>query len=124
MPPMASIRDPNLLQSTSEIATQPVKINNRPMQHTTLGKPLSRILSKAPLISALPQHPFEKLVLKILNGVKLKAGEGILGRSDPYITLKPGSTEFRTKPDINGGKNPVSPSFSFFYPHANPSKMR
>ncbi|KAL3796651.1 hypothetical protein HJC23_009951 [Cyclotella cryptica] len=105
MPPMTPIGNSNILQSTSEISTHQMS-NTHSMNHAPLEKPPPHIPSEAPPISPLPQHPFGKLVLKIIRGVNLKAGQGVFGRADPYITLRLGSTEFRTKTDKNGGKNP------------------
>lgn len=102
---MTPIRDPNLLH---KIATQLVRMTNRPMKQTLLGKPPSHNPSAAPPIRPLPQHPFGKLVLNILKGVNLKAGQGVFGRADPYSALKVGSTEFRTKPHRKVGKKLLS----------------
>jgi hypothetical protein len=50
------------------------------------------------------------LVLKIIKGVNLKAGQGVFGRADPYVILKLGNVNYRTGTHQNGGKNPVSES--------------
>ncbi|KAL7487815.1 hypothetical protein ACHAW6_013406 [Cyclotella cf. meneghiniana] len=97
VPTMTPIRDPNLLQFTSKIATQLVRMTNRPMKHTLLGKPPSHNPSAAPPIRPLPQHPFGKLVLNILKGVNLKAGQGVFGRDDPYSALKERNEDFDWK---------------------------
>jgi hypothetical protein len=105
---MTPIRNPNFSEPSSDIASQPLLVNNRPIHPTPLGKPPPHIPSEAPPITPKPQHPFGKLVLKIIKGVNLKAGQGVFGRADPYIIMKLGNVEYRTRTHQNGGKNPVS----------------
>jgi hypothetical protein len=107
---MTPIRNPNF-RPPGEMGTQPLMMNNRPIHPSPLGKPPPHIPSEAPPISPRPQHPFGKLVLKIIKGVNLKAGQGVFGRADPYIRLKLGNTAFTTRTHRNGGKNPVSVIF-------------
>ena len=112
-PPMTPIRNTNLFEPPSEAGTQPLLMNNnRPIHPTPLGKPPPHIHSEAPPITPQPQHPFGKLVLKIIRGTNLKAGQGVFGRADPYVTLKLGSAECKTRTHKNGGKNPVSATWS------------
>lgn len=105
-PPMTPIRNPNF--SSSGVTAQPLLVNNRPIHPTPLGKPPPHIPSEAPPITPKPQHPFGKLVLKIIKGANLKAGQGVFGRADPYVTLKLGDIAYKTRTHQNGGKNPVS----------------
>ena len=73
-----------------------------------LGKPPPHIHSQTPPISVQPQHAFGKLVVGIIKGLNLKAGQGVFGRADPYVKLKIGDREFTTSCHKDGGKNPVS----------------
>ncbi len=79
-----------------------------------LGKPPPHIHSQTPPISVQPQHAFGKLVVGIIKGLNLKAGQGVFGRADPYVKLKIGDTEFTTSCHKDGGKNPVSFVFSLY----------
>ncbi|KAL7549562.1 hypothetical protein ACHAWF_012833 [Thalassiosira exigua] len=99
MPTMTPIRNPNP-------ATQPLIVNNQPMHPTPLGKPPPHISSQAPSITPQPQRAFGKLVVTILKGLNLKAGQGVFGRADPYVKLKLGDSEFVSNTHKNGGKNP------------------
>ena len=71
-----------------------------------LGKPPPHIHSQAPPIAPQPQHAFGKLVVTIIKGLNLKAGQGVFGRADPYVRLRVGDSECTTTPHKNGGKNP------------------
>lgn len=108
MPQMSPLHSPKTYQSSMETPTKPVMVNNRPMHPTPLGKPPPHIHSQAPPIAPQPQHAFGKLVVTIIKGLNLKAGQGVFGRADPYVKIKLGDSDFRTKPHKNGGKNPVS----------------
>lgn len=109
IPPMTPIRNPSFAEPTSDVATQSLLMNNnRPIHPTPLGKPPPHIPSEAPPITPLPQHPFGKLVLKIIRGVNLKAGQGVFGRADPYVKLHLGNVAYKSRTHQNGGKNPVS----------------
>ena len=114
-PAMTPIRNPGLSKSSGQVSTQPLLVNNRPIHPTPLGKLPPHIPSEAPPITPQPQHPFGKLVLKIIKGVNLKAGQGVFGRADLYVTLKLGSIEHKTKTHKNGGKNPVSDSLVYLF---------
>lgn len=37
----------------------------------------------------------------------LKAGQGMFGKADPYAKLRAGTQEYSTKPNPDGGKNPI-----------------
>lgn len=76
--------------------------------HPTLGKPPPHIQSQVPPITPQPQHAFGKLVITLIKGLNLKAGQGVFGRADPYVKIKLGDKEFITKTHKNGGRNPVS----------------
>ncbi|KAL3781442.1 hypothetical protein ACHAW5_001519 [Stephanodiscus triporus] len=71
-----------------------------------LGKPPPHIHSQIPPIHVQPQHAFGKLVVGILKGLNLKAGQGVFGRADPYVKIKIGDREFTTSSHKDGGKNP------------------
>ena len=70
------------------------------------GRPPPHIHSQIPHISPQPQHAFGKLVITIIKGLNLKAGQGVFGRADPYVKLRIGDNEFTTSTHKNGGKNP------------------
>jgi calmodulin/serine/threonine-protein phosphatase 2B regulatory subunit len=57
--------------------------------------------------SAPAPTKFGKLVVKVLRGIELKAGQGMFGKADPYVKLRIGSQEFMTQPHMGGGKNPI-----------------
>ena len=50
---------------------------------------------------------FGKLIVKVVKGIDLKAGQGMFGLADPYAKIKIGSQEFSTKPHVQGGKTPT-----------------
>lgn len=110
MPPITPIHNPQMSQHPSELLSHPVMMNNmyRPIQPSPLGKPPPHIPSQAPPITPQPQHAFGKLIVTIIKGVNLKAGQGVFGRADPYVKLKLGESELYTNPHKSGGKNPVS----------------
>lgn len=76
-----------------------------------LGKPPPHIHSQVPPIPVQPQHAFGKLVVGIVRGINLKAGQGVFGRADPYVKMKIGDKEFTTTTHKDGGKSPVSALF-------------
>lgn len=84
----------------------PLMDNNRRMHHAPLGKPPPHIHSQAPPVTPQPQHAFGKLVVTIIKGLNLKAGQGVLGRADPYVKIKLGDHDFTSNTHKNGGKNP------------------
>lgn len=105
MPQMTPIRNP-IDDDDSSFDTAPMHpISALP---SPLGKPPPHIHSQAPTITPQPQRPFGKLVITIVKGLNLKAGQGVFGRADPYVKLKLGDAEFSTNPHKSGGKNPVS----------------
>lgn len=79
---------------------------NKPIHPSPLGKPPPHLSSQAPPLKPKPNHPFGKLIITIIKGVNLKAGQGVFGRADPFVKLKLGDKEFATHPHKNGGKNP------------------
>ncbi|GMI59415.1 hypothetical protein ScalyP_jg8067 [Parmales sp. scaly parma] len=66
-----------------------------------------RAIVQAAVPSAGSAAKFGKLVVKVVKGVDLKAGQGMFGKADPYVKLRIGSQEHATKPHAQGGKNPV-----------------
>ncbi|KAL7530084.1 hypothetical protein ACHAXR_003299, partial [Thalassiosira sp. AJA248-18] len=106
MPQMTPIRNPKMGQLSMETPTNPLMVNNRPINPSPLGKPPPHIHSQAPPIIPQPQHAFGKLVVTIIKGLNLKAGQGVFGRADPYVTIKLGGNEFTSNTHKNGGKNP------------------
>ena len=105
MPQMTPVRNPKMDQST---ISKPLTVNNRHLHPTPLGKPPPHIHSQTPKITPQPQHAFGKLVVTIIKGLNLKAGQGVFGRADPYVKIKLGDREFTTNAHKNGGKSPVS----------------
>mmetsp|Transcript_23502 Transcript_23502/g.44658 ORF Transcript_23502/g.44658 Transcript_23502/m.44658 type:complete len:520 (-) Transcript_23502:100-1659(-) len=97
-------RQPMMPQMTP--IRNPMMVNNPSMHPSPLGKPPPHIHSQTPPIAPQPQHAFGKLVVTIMKGLNLKAGQGVFGRADPYVKIKVGDNEFITKPHKNGGKNP------------------
>ena len=81
-------------------------MNNKPIHPSPLGKPPPHLSSQAPHMKPQPNHPFGKLIVTIIKGVNLKAGQGVFGRADPFVKLKLGDKEFTTHPHKDGGKNP------------------
>lgn len=57
--------------------------------------------------TAPPAPKFGRLIVKVLKGVDLKAGQGMFGKADPYCKLRIGTQEFATKHNAGGGKNPI-----------------
>jgi len=81
---------------------------------TQLGLPPSDVMSHAPPFSLAPRKPFGKFEIIIVRGKNLKAGQGVFGRADPYVKISLGESNVMTKPDTQGGKNPVwESSFEF-----------
>jgi len=79
-----------------------------------LGLPPSDVMSHAPPFSLAPQKPFGKFEIIIVRGKNLKAGQGVFGRANPYVKINLGDSKAMTKPDTQGGKNPVwEASFQF-----------
>ena len=83
-----------------------VTMNNKQILPSPLGKPPPHLSSHAPPMKPQPNHPFGKLIVTVIKGVDLKAGQGVLGRADPYVKLKLGDNEVSTNPHESGGKNP------------------
>jgi Ca2+-binding EF-hand superfamily protein len=81
-------------------------MNNKPIHPSPLGKPPPHLSSHAPSVTPQPNNPFGKLIVTIIKGVNLKAGQGVFGRANPFVKLKLGDKEFTTHPHKNGGKNP------------------
>jgi len=100
---MAPIRHPMMGPST---ASTSLTVKNRPVHPTPLGKPPPHVPSQTPPILPQPQHVFGKLVVTLIKGINLKAGQGVFGRADPYAKIKLGAQGFSTKAHKNGGKNP------------------
>ena len=69
--------------------------------------PPPQAIVQASVPSAGSAAKFGKLVVKVVKGIDLKAGQGMFGKADPYVRLKIGGQEQATKPHAQGGKNPV-----------------
>ena len=81
-------------------------MNNKPIHPSPMGKPPPHLPSHAPPMKPHPNHPFGKIVVTVIRGINLKAGQGVFGRADPFVKIKLGDKEFTTFPHKNGGKNP------------------
>lgn len=102
LPKMTPIRNSKAVeqqQHQSSVSSTTLDIPNKPP-----GRPPPHIHSQIPHTS--PQHAFGKLVITIIKGLNLKAGQGVFGRADPYVKLRIGDNEFTTSTHKNGGKNP------------------
>jgi hypothetical protein len=110
---MTPIFVPNTEQPSKVSSTKSPMINNRPAQPSPIGKPPPHIHSQAPPITPQPQLEYGKLVIRILKGINLKAGQGVFGRADPYVKIKLGNKEVATNPHMDGGRNPVCRQFIF-----------
>ena len=99
--------DPSMRQLAADMRAGKLDADPHPPS-IALGKPPPHIHSQTPPISVQPQHTFGKLVVGIIKGHNLKAGQGVFGRADPYVKLKIGDKEFTTSCHKDGGKNPVS----------------
>ena len=108
IPYMTPIRtNQNIIKSSSsDISTEPLVMNNKPIHPSPLGKPPPHLSSQAPPMKPQPNHPFGKLIITIIKGINLKAGQGVFGRADPFVKVKLGDKVFTTYPHKNGGKNP------------------
>lgn len=107
IPHMTPIRtNQNIKSSSSDISTEPLVMNNKPIHPSPLGKPPPHLSSQAPPMKPQPNHPFGKLIITIIKGINLKAGQGVFGRADPFVSVKLGDKVFTTYPHKNGGKNP------------------
>lgn len=52
-----------------------------------------------------PSAPvFGSLLVKVVRGIDLKAGQTMFGKADPYAKVTIGQQSFSTKPVIGGGK--------------------
>lgn len=93
-----------IVSTKNEIATPKEKTYNK-----ILGPPPPDLVKPIPAPPvAAPMKPLGKLVLKCLQGIDLKAGQGVFGKADPYLKLKIGNQVKVTDPDSQGGKKPVS----------------
>lgn len=99
--------DPSMRQLAADMRAGKLDADPHPPS-IALGKPPPHIHLQTPPISVQPQHTFGKLVVGIIKGLNLKAGQGVFGRADPYVKLKIGDREFTTSCHKDGGKNPVS----------------
>jgi len=106
--------DPSLRELATEMRAGklPTAATNEPQPTSNaLGKPPPHIHTQVPPIPVQPQHAFGKLVVGIIRGINLKAGQGVFGRADPYVKMKIGDKEFTTTTHKDGGKSPVSALF-------------
>mmetsp|Transcript_5267 Transcript_5267/g.11254 ORF Transcript_5267/g.11254 Transcript_5267/m.11254 type:complete len:672 (-) Transcript_5267:99-2114(-) len=109
IPLLDTARKKNVTPNSITMSSQPdVSELNKPnhSKPLPLGKPPPHILSHEPNIRPQQQHPFGKLVVTIIRGVNLKAGQGVFGRADPYVRVKIGDKALFTNPHKSGGKNP------------------
>ena len=79
-----------------------------PTDISQLGPPPSDVKSFAPPFSRNPVKIFGKLMITIMRGKNLKAGQGTFGRANPFVKIKMGQIVVTTEPHVEGGKNPVS----------------
>ena len=106
--------DPSLRELATEMRAGklPTSAPNEPQPTSSaLGKPPPHIHSQVPPIPVQPQHAFGKLVVGIVRGINLKAGQGVFGRADPYVKMKIGDKELTTTTHKDGGKSPVRALF-------------
>ena len=78
-----------------------------PTDISQLGPPPSDVKSYAPPFSRNKLKIFGKLVMTVMRGKNLKAGQGTFGRANPYVRIKVGHKEVMTQVHTEGGKNPV-----------------
>jgi Ca2+-binding EF-hand superfamily protein len=81
-------------------------MNNKQIHTSPLGKPPPHLSSQTPPMKPQPNHPFGKLIVTVIKGVNLKAGQGVFGRADPFVRLKLGDKAVTTNSHKSGGKNP------------------
>jgi hypothetical protein len=104
-----SLRQPKpalqqIVSGKNEIPTPIDRTFNR-----NLGPPPPDLVRPIPAPpAATPIRPYGKLILKCIQGIDLKAGQGVFGKADPYLKLTIGSQVKVTDPDSQGGKKPVS----------------
>ena len=119
MPRTPHTADRSLGEATDKIESGGVKripvrpdseqhVDGQELSQSTLGSPPPHIASYAPPFVPGHNEPFGKLVVNIVKGKNLKAGQGVFGKADPYVKMKLGDKEEETSPHLNGGKNPVS----------------
>lgn len=93
-----------MISVNSEIATPKERTFNR-----NLGPPPPGLVRPMPAPpAAAPIKPYGKLILQCVQGIDLKAGQGVFGKADPYLKLTIGNQVKVTEPDSQGGKKPVS----------------
>ena len=80
---------------------------NVPTDISQLGPPPDDVTSFAPPFSLDQMKPFGKLVLNILRGKGLKAGQGVFGRANPLVKIAIGKKVSSTDVHNEGGKNPI-----------------
>lgn len=106
------------VRSKSSVAAEGASYNSETLQVQNLYKPLgppppNALMPIPPPPPSSPMQSFGKLKIKCIQGMDLKAGQGVFGKADPYVKLKIGNQEMVSDPDAQGGKKPVS-----FYPFA------
>ena len=80
----------------------------RTLSTTLTPNPVSFSPRGAPGVPVPPSAPvFGSLLVKVVRGIDLKAGQTMFGKADPYAKVTIGTQSFSTKPVIGGGKNPV-----------------
>ena len=101
---------PKSIGPRTPILNQTIHPKNAPIPTdiTQLGPPPSNVKTYAPPFSRNPTKIFGKLVLVLIQGKNLKAGQGTFGRANPLVRVKVGHKEVRTEAHTEGGKNPVS----------------
>ncbi len=81
---------------------------NIPTNIRELGPPPSTVKTYSTPFTRNKMKFFGKFILTIMSGKNLKAGQGIMGKANPYVRIKIGHKEVMTEVHTEGGKNPVS----------------
>jgi hypothetical protein len=89
----------------SNLTSKQTKI---PTDISHLGPPPADVKTYAPPFNRNPMKIFGKLVMTIMQGNNLKAGQGTFGRANPFVRITIGHKEVVTEAHTEGGKNPVS----------------
>lgn len=109
-PQHVQIQSPNVIRPRTPLTNAPVPTKKPPFPTdiSQLGPPPADVKSFAPPFTRNPMKIFGKLVITVIRGKNLKAGQGTFGRANPYVKMKVGNLEVSTEAHIEGGKNPVS----------------
>jgi hypothetical protein len=114
-----SIQNPTNHNNFTERAKQQIQQttphnsnNNIPTDIRELGPPPSTVKTYSTPFTRNKMKFFGKFILTIMSGKNLKAGQGIMGKANPYVRIKIGHSEVMTEVHTEGGKNPVSTSMN------------